>query len=232
MREREKTPVTSKATHSSKSRRNAQIFRSPLTIDSWQFSIFLVLSSIMMIPQSSRSSSISVNQFREASNDSFSCIHPQAPETASGSPQMRSRSIPISSSHLHRTASEIQLCLDEKIAEYRDNLFYSRVVNGIRQSQLMSKDQSLQTQNQHCLLHIMQARKDTSRHGLLKGFIEPDIFEEDDWAIGLPMETILSSRKPYLPSIPPRNDTHAITKSDIELATCADDQIMIFDMEI
>jgi hypothetical protein len=47
----------------------------------------------------------------------------------------RSSSIPLPSSHVARTQSEIQLCLDEEAAERRDaNMFY-RLVNGIRKRQ-------------------------------------------------------------------------------------------------
>jgi hypothetical protein len=47
----------------------------------------------------------------------------------------RSSNIPLPSSHVARTQSEVQLCLDEEAAEQRDaNMFY-RLVNGIRKRQ-------------------------------------------------------------------------------------------------
>jgi hypothetical protein len=47
----------------------------------------------------------------------------------------RSQSIPLPSSHVHRTHSEVQLCEDMETAERRDlNMFY-RLVNGIRERQ-------------------------------------------------------------------------------------------------
>ncbi|KAG7363493.1 hypothetical protein IV203_026854 [Nitzschia inconspicua] len=48
----------------------------------------------------------------------------------------RSESIPLPSSHVHRTHSEVQLCEDMETAERRDlNMFY-RLVNGIRERQM------------------------------------------------------------------------------------------------
>ena len=47
----------------------------------------------------------------------------------------RSSSIPLPSSHVHRTSSELQLRLDQEVAEARDlNMFYL-MVNGIREKQ-------------------------------------------------------------------------------------------------
>lgn len=88
----------------------------------------------MINPTSRLSTPISVPRFQEPSSYS-------APSHIGGivSPQIRSKSIPISSSHFHRTASEIQLYLDEQIAEQRDYVFYSRLVNGIRNNQSTGK---------------------------------------------------------------------------------------------
>lgn len=53
-----------------------------------------------------------------------------------GSSSRRSESIPLPSSHVHRTHSEVQLCEDMESAELRDlNMFY-RLVNGIRDRQM------------------------------------------------------------------------------------------------
>jgi hypothetical protein len=47
----------------------------------------------------------------------------------------RSSSIPLPSTHVSRTQSELQLCLDEEVAEQRDTLMFYRLVNGIRERQ-------------------------------------------------------------------------------------------------
>ena len=69
----------------------------------------------------------------------------------------RSQSIPITEG-LYRTASEIQLCLDEEVAEQRDFAFYARLMNGISLSHSKGSNWVLQRENQDCLLHIMQTR--------------------------------------------------------------------------
>jgi hypothetical protein len=47
----------------------------------------------------------------------------------------RSSSIPLPSTHVARTQSELQLYLDEEVAEQRDTNMFYRLVNGIRQRQ-------------------------------------------------------------------------------------------------
>eukprot|EP00529_Nitzschia_sp_RCC80_P031765 CAMPEP_0113494050 /NCGR_PEP_ID=MMETSP0014_2-20120614/28909_1 /TAXON_ID=2857 /ORGANISM="Nitzschia sp." /LENGTH=362 /DNA_ID=CAMNT_0000387935 /DNA_START=534 /DNA_END=1622 /DNA_ORIENTATION=+ /assembly_acc=CAM_ASM_000159 len=56
--------------------------------------------------------------------------------TAEGnSGRAMSQSMPFPSSHVHRTASEVQLCEDEEMAERRDLTMFYRLVNGIRERQ-------------------------------------------------------------------------------------------------
>lgn len=47
----------------------------------------------------------------------------------------RSTSIPLPSSHVSRTQSELQLSIDEEAAEQRDARMFHRMVNGIRERQ-------------------------------------------------------------------------------------------------
>ncbi|KAG7367782.1 hypothetical protein IV203_030525 [Nitzschia inconspicua] len=69
-------------------------------------------------------------------------------------------SIPIThnQSSMRRTASETQLYEDEVEADYKDYLFYSRVVNGI----LSQHDDPslLKQETQQCLQNIVRARHD------------------------------------------------------------------------
>mmetsp|Transcript_20501 Transcript_20501/g.44399 ORF Transcript_20501/g.44399 Transcript_20501/m.44399 type:complete len:233 (+) Transcript_20501:167-865(+) len=61
---------------------------------------------------------------------------PPAPSSESASAgSYRSASIPLPESHIERTHSELQLCLDEAAAEQREILMFYRVVNGIRDRQ-------------------------------------------------------------------------------------------------
>lgn len=50
----------------------------------------------------------------------------------------RSASIPLPSSHVPRTQSEVQLTIDEEAAEQRDARMFDRLVNGIRERQQQS----------------------------------------------------------------------------------------------
>jgi hypothetical protein len=94
------------------------------------------------------------------------------------SPDIKSQSIPISEG-LYKTASEVQLCLDEEVAEKRDYAFYSRVVTGISQSQGGNKSWQCQQDNHMCLLHVMQTRNN-SQAKLYK--------DENGWALGQTLE--------------------------------------------
>jgi hypothetical protein len=74
------------------------------------------------------------------------------------SPQ-QSPSIPISVNGMRRTPSELQLCIDEEIADYRDYLFYHRLVQGITK-QCTCQNPFFGYQNQICLAHIEKTRHD------------------------------------------------------------------------
>lgn len=183
----------------------------------------------MMLKQPHGSSSISVNQPKTSCSSSEGFV------------TMRSQSIPISSIHFHRTASEIQLCLDEQIAEHRDNIFFTRVVKGIQQSQLAGKNRYLQMQNQVCLAHILQTRKESNhqqsqqRPTTMPGFIpmpeQQQQQQQDEWSSGVG----LSIDAPSSSSLPPppyfnRRDLNSITADAIAIADNVDD--MIFDLEL
>jgi hypothetical protein len=68
-----------------------------------------------------------------------------------------SASIPISNT-IRRTNSENQLSQDEAEADYKDFLFYSRVVHGISQKQRHSQNGYLKYENQMCIGRIVQTR--------------------------------------------------------------------------
>lgn len=71
----------------------------------------------------------------------------------------KSQSIPITNG-IHRTLSEIQLCEDEALADYRDYCMYTRIVDGIqrRQSSHSSGDIDLIYENDACLANIRRTR--------------------------------------------------------------------------
>jgi hypothetical protein len=69
-----------------------------------------------------------------------------------------SRSIPIQQNHMKRTASEIKLCEDEEMADFRDYIFFTRVIDGIARQQLATESSWLRQENNECLAHIIGTR--------------------------------------------------------------------------
>jgi hypothetical protein len=109
--------------------------------------------------ESNQSSSIPF-YYRPTASNSF---HQRSDISPLESTPMKSQSIPISNSHV-RTASEIQLRIDEEIAEHRDFMFYSRLKKGTSQTeQEESQNKYLRMENQVCLTHITQTRGDSQR---------------------------------------------------------------------
>ncbi len=95
----------------------------------------------------------------------------------------RSSSIPLPASHVHRTSSELQLRLDQEVAEARDlNMFYL-MVNGIREKQ-RAKDPDIND--------FIQARM-RALHGTPQAQATPVVnipsvvkvqpADEDDWSV-------------------------------------------------
>jgi len=86
----------------------------------------------------------------------------------------KSQSIPINNKGgggggggVHRTASELQLCQDEALADYRDFVVFQRIVTHMQQRQQQErrqqkqklKQQYLQQENEKCLQHILSTRQ-------------------------------------------------------------------------
>jgi hypothetical protein len=69
----------------------------------------------------------------------------------------KSQSIPITKG-IHRTPSEIQLCEDEAIADYRDYCMFARIVDGIQRRQSSNQDLDLIYENDACLANIRRTR--------------------------------------------------------------------------
>lgn len=69
----------------------------------------------------------------------------------------RSKSIPIANG-MKRTPSELQLHEDEQVADFRDYLMFSRIVDGITRQQEATTDYKLRQTNDMCLAHIIGTR--------------------------------------------------------------------------
>jgi hypothetical protein len=82
---------------------------------------------------------------------------PSTPSYMNMNTSIRSASIPISNS-IRRTSSETQLSQDEAEADYKDFLFYSRVVHGISNKQRYLQNGYLKYETQMCLNSIVNTR--------------------------------------------------------------------------
>ena len=129
---------------------------------------------------------IPANQSTVLSSSSLPRICEQAQQQEEESDyQFRSQSIPICK-NLNRTASELQLCVDEQLAEQRDYAFFSRLVNGIGKCQNTGTSPYLQMENQVCLAHIIQTRHEKITPEPCSDQWQPEQQQHDEqWSIGL-----------------------------------------------
>jgi hypothetical protein len=134
--------------------------------------------------------------------------------TLTGSPSTQSQSIPIAN-QLHKTHSELQLCMDEAVAEQKDYRFFSRVLKGISDSQGCSHSHNFMLQNQSLVSNIIHTRQDVTRRP------QQEELSEDEWTPGLSSIEPHSSRATFL---------HNVTAS--ALAELEDDEEGIFDFEL
>jgi hypothetical protein len=99
---------------------------------------------------------------------------------ASTNDTIRSCSIPLPSSHVHRTASELQLSLDELVAEEKEATMFYRLVNGTRERLLTNDSQYLSSSvspvGHAKLAHCVTASKPAADEWSISGFdtIPPD----------------------------------------------------------
>jgi hypothetical protein len=75
-------------------------------------------------------------------------------------PKSKSQSIPIQSG-VRRTSSELQLCEEQDLADFRDYVMFTRIVDGICKTQQETEDYKLKQENDLCLAHIIGTRNDS-----------------------------------------------------------------------
>ena len=73
------------------------------------------------------------------------------------SPLIKTQSIPIRNG-MKRTSSELQLREDEELADYRDYIMFSRIVNRMTLSQKEMVSRHLRLENHQCLAHVIRTR--------------------------------------------------------------------------
>jgi len=94
-----------------------------------------------------------------------------------------SRSVPIPEC-MFRTPSELQLTVDEQVADQRDFAFFARLVSGISERRASSSTTSA-TETDRCLTHIIQTRHHHQSHDDQQEEQAHDgILIEDDYQVG------------------------------------------------
>jgi len=103
------------------------------------------------------------HQEQQRSVNFSSCTKSQeAQEQQTGVKRMSSSSsVPIPESCMFRTPSELQLTVDEQVADQRDFAFFARLVNGISERRGSS---SSAIETDRCLTHIIQTRHHQQSH--------------------------------------------------------------------
>lgn len=139
-------------------------------------------------PAGARNRSTSIKQ-RQARSVMFcsstkSTDAPQDRSTLLKKKRRASSSVPIPDA-LYRSPSELQLSVDEQVAEERDFVFYARLMSGIRERNRAANQQNrdfhhhYSEETERCLTHIMQTRHRQEQEGE-GGFPIPHVGECSD----------------------------------------------------
>jgi len=109
----------------------------------------------------------------------------EAQEQQTGVKRMNSSSsVPIPERMFRRTPSELQLTVDEQVADQRDFAFFARLVSGISERRASSSTTSA-TETDRCLTHIIQTRHHHQSHDDQQEEQAHDgILIEDDYQVG------------------------------------------------
>jgi len=159
-----------------------------------------------------------------------------APRERSALKRRASSSVPIPDA-MFRSPSELQLSVDEQVADERDFVFYARLVSGIRERTRAAHPQHCEQNNSHyyneeterCLTHIMQ-----TRHQLQQQDFEEDgvpILREEECTGGYyldDLDCLTSSSSSYSSSSTYQQDFEQDRNDD----TCYEEDECIFDLEL
>lgn len=150
----------------------------------------------------------------------------------------KSDSIPIHKNRTKRTPSEVQLHQDEELAEFRDYIMFTRIVDRMSRSQKKIVDHQLRYENHLCIAHVIGTRNGTPEADIARKELQrvQDLKQ-------IPHTMTLST---YLYPCPPSSfrDTHArvISETDIDgmlidkeaniASYDTDDDDFIFDLDL
>jgi len=142
-----------------------------------------------------------------------------------------SSSVPIPDA-MFRSPSELQLSVDEQVADERDFVFYARLMSGIRERNRLPNPLPREPQQyfyneetERCLTHIMQTRHQQEQPLEENGvpILHDEDLREDVGADGYYLED-LSSSSSY--------SSTSTYQQDFEHDTCNDDTACFFDLEL
>jgi len=137
-------------------------------------------------PLTNRSTGIKQRQARSVMfcSSTKSNVAPQDRSALLKKKRRASSSVPIPDA-LYRSPSELQLSVDEQVAEERDFVFYARLMSGIRERNRAANEQNRDLQHcysaetERCLTHIMQTRHQQEQ-GVKERFLIPQVEERSD----------------------------------------------------
>lgn len=148
------------------------------------------------------------------------------------SPLVKTKSIPILNV-LKRTSSELQLREDEELADYRDYIMFSRIVNRMTLSQKEMVSRHLRLENHRCLAHVIRTRNGfTDDVGLPED--QKHRFRMPYKKLQSPQTTLLSSRdqQARVVSISGLVTMLAIDAVDSPCVSDDDEDDAMFDLEL
>ena len=143
------------------------------------------------------------------------------------SPLVKTQSIPILNG-MKRTPSEQKLHEEEELADYRDYIMFSRIVNRMSLSQKEMMSRQLRFENHQCLAHVISTRN---------GFTDDAERPEDQKYRQLkqaPQTTLLSSKdqQARMMSISRLDEMLAMDAADSACASDDGDDDTMFDLEL
>jgi len=130
------------------------------------------------------------------------------------SPLVKTQSIPVLN-RMKRTASELQLRQDEELADYRDYVMFSRIVDRMSRSQKDMVSRHLRRENDQCLAHVIGVR-----NGYADEVVRRELLQKHN-ALQQPQATV---KPPSVPSHDPHARVVSMADMDTMLALDASDE--------
>lgn len=101
----------------------------------------------------------------------------------------RSSSIPLPSSHVARTESELQLSLDQEAAERRDHEMFYRMINGIRERHVSDDHMAVSERSIASIIQTRMRMIEDSTQDVSPDYCEGNVHQADQPSNGTYLET-------------------------------------------